>query len=118
MGFDCFGDCTSLYIEVRRVPNGLSISQDNDLRCFVAHTGEIREFTRDLARRLNYKYVHRRLQFFHFPVSSGADGTGVTVFKNNYWLLLRVCKQILERRPIVDFEKFLSHNWNSFTRKS
>jgi hypothetical protein len=44
MGFECFNHGRGLDLEVRGVPNSLSVSQNDDLRRLVSHTGKVREF--------------------------------------------------------------------------
>ena len=83
MRLDCFQDVVSRHLKMRRVPNRFTVAQHDHLWRFVSDASDVGKLARDISGRLHFKDVHV-IEFFHFTVSTGTDGTGVTVLKNDY----------------------------------
>ena len=81
---------SSLHVEMRSVPDRLSILEHNDLRCLVANAGYIGELARNVSCALDLQQVDLSFEFLHFAIRGGTDAAGVTVFEDNDWFGFRV----------------------------
>jgi hypothetical protein len=71
--------------------------------------GPIGEFARHLASVLNLNKYNFAVQLLHLAVCQRTNRARETVFENNYWSLLRVIQQVIERPAIYDRLKCHSH---------
>src|SRR6185503_5876203 len=80
--FDCLLHVSRCHIEMRCIPDRFPITQDNDLRRFVANTGAVREFVRDITRGLHFENIDV-VDFLHLAIRARADRARVAVFEDD-----------------------------------